>query len=107
MLINTIKPCRRCYRYVSKRVQQRALSYIDCSIRHATTWKAVKPHIQQIVADIVFPIMCHTDADSTLWEEDPYEFVRLKYALPASPICPPAPPADCVGVNSSPPYRPL
>lgn len=23
--------------------------------------------------------MCHTDEDQELWEEDPYDFIRVKY----------------------------
>ena len=30
---------------------------------------------------MVFPLVCHSDADQELWETDPYEYVRTKYGL--------------------------
>lgn len=66
--------------WLAPRVQERALAYVNTSVRHSTTWIAVQPLVQQIVADVIFPIMCHTDADDALWASDPYEYVRSKFA---------------------------
>ena len=39
---------------------------------------------QTIITDFVFPLVCYSDADAELWEEDPYEYVRSKFgATPA------------------------
>ena len=27
----------------------------------------------------MFPLMCYTQEDDELWQEDPYEFIRVKY----------------------------
>ena len=34
---------------------------------------------QGIVQDVVFPLMCYTDSDEELWQEDPYEYIRMKF----------------------------
>lgn len=32
-----------------------------------------------IIQDVIFPIMSYTDADQELWENDPYEYIRVKF----------------------------
>lgn len=27
----------------------------------------------------MFPLMCYTDSDEELWQEDPYEYIRMKF----------------------------
>jgi len=37
-------------------------------------------HVAQgIIQDVVFPLMCYTDSDEELWQEDPYEYIRMKF----------------------------
>lgn len=38
----------------------------------------MKPHMLAIIQDIIFPIMQYTEADATLWEEDPIEYIQIK-----------------------------
>lgn len=64
---------------MAPRVLQQTLNYINQGIAHAVTWKNLKPHIQGIIQDVVFPLMCYTDSDQELWEEDPYEYIRMKF----------------------------
>uniref|UniRef100_A0A3Q2P367 Importin 7 n=1 Tax=Fundulus heteroclitus TaxID=8078 RepID=A0A3Q2P367_FUNHE len=65
--------------YVAPRVLQQTLNYVNQGIAHALTWKSLKPHIQGIIQDVVFPLMCYTDSDEELWQEDPYEYIRMKF----------------------------
>ena len=39
----------------------------------------MKPHIQPIIQEVIFPLMCHSDADEELWNSDPQEYIRIKY----------------------------
>lgn len=32
-----------------------------------------------IIQEILFPLMCHTDEDEDLFENDPVEYIKLKY----------------------------
>lgn len=65
--------------YVSPRVLQQSLNYINQGISHALSWKFLKPHMFTIIQDILFPIMSYTDADEELWDSNPYEYVRVKF----------------------------
>ena len=50
-----------------------------CRVSHAVSWKMMKPHVQVIVQEILFPLMCHSDQDEDLWQADPVEYIRIKY----------------------------
>lgn len=36
-------------------------------------------YLQGIIQDVIFPLMCYTDSDEELWQEDPYEYIRMKF----------------------------
>jgi len=67
--------------YVSPRVMQQALNYINTAISHAHSWKLIKPHMLQIIQDIVFPLMSYSEMDAELWDADPYEYIRIKFDI--------------------------
>lgn len=64
--------------YVSPRVIQQTLNYIDQCIKHAHSWKLLKPHMFAIIQDVLFPLMAHSESDEELWAADPYEYIRIK-----------------------------
>ena len=37
-----------------------------------------------IFQEIVFPMMCYSDADDELWKDDPYEYIRMKFGQSAT-----------------------
>lgn len=39
----------------------------------------IKPHMPAIIQDIIFPLMCHSEADQELWETDPHEYISQKF----------------------------
>jgi len=47
--------------YITPRVLQLVLSYLIQSVNYAVSWKLMKPHMQVLVQDIIFPLMCHSD----------------------------------------------
>ncbi|XP_059170655.1 importin-7-like [Physella acuta] len=65
--------------FVAPRVLQQTLNYINQGISHAFSWKFIKPHIQTMIQDVIFPLMCHSDEDEDLWTSDPHEYIRVKY----------------------------
>lgn len=68
-------------RYVTPRVLQQCLLYLSQGLSHSLTWKHLKPHVQILNQDVVFPLMCYKDEDEKLWQEDPYEYIRMKFNL--------------------------
>ncbi|XP_043944138.1 importin-8 [Protopterus annectens] len=67
--------------YVAPRVVQQALSYLNKGVNHSVTWKQMKPHMQSISEEVIFPLLCYKDEDEELWQEDPYEYSRMKFDI--------------------------
>lgn len=67
--------------YVSPRVLQQTLNYLDQGVGQSVAWKLLKPHMLSVVQDVLFPLMCYSDADQELWNSDPYEYVRVKFDI--------------------------
>lgn len=67
--------------YVSPRVLQQTLNYLEQGVGQSVAWKLLKPHMLSIIQDIIFPLMCYSDADQELWNSDPYEYVRVKFDI--------------------------
>uniref|UniRef100_A0A8D0A294 Importin 7 n=1 Tax=Sander lucioperca TaxID=283035 RepID=A0A8D0A294_SANLU len=70
--------------YVAPRVLQQTLNYINQGIAHS--WSLCSNNILTLYlltrhtsSDVVFPLMCYTDSDEELWQEDPYEYIRMKF----------------------------
>ncbi|XP_031239816.1 importin-8 isoform X2 [Mastomys coucha] len=67
--------------YIAPRVLQQAFNYLNQGVVHAVTWKQMKPHMQNISEDVIFSVMCYKDEDEELWQEDPYEYIRMKFDI--------------------------
>ncbi|XP_045784073.1 importin-7 [Maniola jurtina] len=67
--------------YISPRVLQQTISYIDQCVSHAHSWKLLKPHMFAIIQDVLFPLMSYSEADEELWFSDPHEYIRIKFDI--------------------------
>nr|XP_034824409.1 importin-7-like [Maniola hyperantus] len=67
--------------YISPRVLQQTISYIDQCVSHAHSWKLLKPHMFAIIQDVLFPLMSYSEADEELWLSDPHEYIRIKFDI--------------------------
>lgn len=67
--------------FVAPRVLQQTINYLKNGISNSLHWKVMRPRIQAIIQEVVFPLMCYTEEDDELWQEDPYEFIRVKYDI--------------------------
>lgn len=66
--------------YVSPIVLYHCLGYLRLAVRHAGSWKRVlSKYAVLLVQEVVFPLLCYSDADDELWKDDPYEYIRLHY----------------------------
>ncbi|KAM5171427.1 importin-8 [Mantella aurantiaca] len=65
--------------YVAPRVLQQTLNYLNLGVSHAVTWKVLKQNMQSISEEVIFPLMCYKDEDEDLWQDDPYEYIRMKF----------------------------
>ncbi|CAL5220954.1 g3058 [Coccomyxa viridis] len=65
--------------YIAPRVTNLALQYITTGVALSSPWKTMKPHMQSLMANVVFPLCCFDDEDQELWDEDPQEYIRKGY----------------------------
>jgi hypothetical protein len=49
------------------------------SVSKSVTYQLLKPQLDVVLFEIIFPLMCFNDADDQLWREDPHEYVRKGY----------------------------
>ena len=66
-------------KYVAPRVLQQILNYIETAVGHAHTWKTLKNVYHDMLVIILFPLLCFSDDDQDLWDDDPHEFIRSKF----------------------------
>lgn len=52
---------------------------IPSRVDHANSWKLIKDHFIEIFKSIIFPMMCYSSDDDQLWQDDPYEYIRMKF----------------------------
>jgi len=67
--------------YVAPRILQQALNYLSQGVYNARSWNIVKPHFHEIFKEIIFPLMCHSEEDESMWLDDPQEYIRIKYDI--------------------------
>ena len=51
----------------------------NASIKPKTTWILLKPHVQDLVAQFVFPLICMTPDEIEQFDDDPPEFARSHF----------------------------
>ena len=42
------------------------------------TWNLLKGHVPNLISRVIFPLLCLTQEDLELWEEDPVEYIHKK-----------------------------
>lgn len=68
-------------RYITPRVANNLLNFLQEAIQKQVYWKELEPHIDQIVQQVVIPMLAFDDADQELWDEDPEEYIRKGYDI--------------------------
>jgi hypothetical protein len=68
-------------RYITPRVANNLLNFLQEAIQKQVYWKELEPHIGQIVQQVVIPMLAFDDADQELWDEDPEEYIRKGYDI--------------------------
>ncbi|XP_075230091.1 importin-7 msk [Lycorma delicatula] len=67
--------------YISPRVIQQTLNYINQAVSHAHSWKFLKPHMFAVIQEVLFPLMSYSASDDELWNVDPHEYIRVKFDI--------------------------
>lgn len=56
-----------------------SICLIKISVAHAYSWKVLKPHMLNIIKEIIFPIMQYSETDEDLYNNDTTEYIRQKF----------------------------
>ncbi|KAJ6808075.1 importin beta-like SAD2 [Iris pallida] len=67
--------------YLPDRVINLILQYLNSSISRNAMYQLLQSQLQIILFEIIFPLMCFSDTDQKLWNEDPHEYVRKGYDI--------------------------
>lgn len=62
--------------YLSEEVHRQCLQYMCSAIELSPTYKLMKPHLEVILNNMIFPCLCLSESDIELFTDDPTEFVR-------------------------------
>jgi importin-7 len=46
------------------------------------TWTLLKDNVPNLISHVIFPLLCLTQEDLDLWEEDPVEYIHQKIGIP-------------------------
>ena len=64
--------------WLSKPALSYTLGFLDECVKPKSMWAHLKPNMDNLVAHVVFPILCQSDEDLELFREDPQEYVHKK-----------------------------
>ncbi|OQV13902.1 Importin-8 [Hypsibius exemplaris] len=77
-------------KYVSPRCLQQSLTYVRQALKVPSCWKLIKPHATDLLARVIFPLMCYKEEDIELWQEDPIEWILCRTDVHAEYLSPEA-----------------
>ncbi|KAF2457955.1 putative nonsense-mediated mRNA decay protein [Lineolata rhizophorae] len=64
--------------WMSKPALSYTLAFLDECVKPKSMWNHLKPHMETLISHLVFPIMCQSDEDIELFEDDPQEYLHRK-----------------------------
>jgi len=67
--------------YLPSRVQYSCLSFINHAVRNHVMYPVLKPHVDTLFKEILFPLVCFSNSDRELWTEDPEEYLRKEFNI--------------------------
>ncbi|XP_075231747.1 importin-8-like [Lycorma delicatula] len=65
--------------YVSPRVMELTLDYLNLAVNDVHSWKFLKPHMSYITQQIIYPLLWCTTADIELYYINPHHYIRQKF----------------------------
>ncbi|KAI9757302.1 MAG: hypothetical protein M4579_003513 [Chaenotheca gracillima] len=64
--------------WLSKPCLSFTLAYLDECVKPKSMWGHLKPHMETLVSHVLFPILCQSDEDIELFENEPQEYLSRK-----------------------------
>ena len=63
-------------KYVTDDVYRMCMTYITSCIEMSPTYKVLKPHLESILFQVIFPTLALSSVELELFNSDPQEFIR-------------------------------
>lgn len=67
--------------WLSPRCQKYVVDFLDECVKPKSTWALLRPQLPLLIEHFLFPLLCPTDEDLQLFEDDPSEWVRGHFSL--------------------------
>lgn len=62
--------------FITDNLHRMCLAYMMSSVELSPTYKIIKPHLDFVIFQAIFPTLCLSSEDIELFTDDPVEFVR-------------------------------
>ncbi|OAX84464.1 hypothetical protein ACJ72_01164 [Emergomyces africanus] len=64
--------------WLSKPALSYTLVFLQDCVKPKMTWDHLKPHMDNLIQHLIFPVLCQSDEDIELFETDPSEYLHRK-----------------------------
>jgi hypothetical protein len=64
--------------WLSKASLYYTLNFLDECIKPKSMWTLLKPHTDNLISHLIFPVLCQSDEDIELFEDEPQEYLHRK-----------------------------
>ena len=64
--------------WLSKASLYYTLNFLDECIKPKSMWNLLKPHTDNLISHLIFPVLCQSDEDIELFEDEPQEYLHRK-----------------------------
>jgi importin-7 len=64
--------------FIPERIISVIIDFLNVAIMPAITWQAMKSIMPELFRDVLFPLVCFTQADWEKYQEDPAEWIRIQ-----------------------------
>lgn len=64
--------------WLSKSALSQTLTYLDECVKPKVMWTHLQPHSENLVSHLVFPVLCLSEEDLELFENEPSEYLHRK-----------------------------
>jgi len=67
--------------FLPDRVLNYALQLLEHAVPKPAPYRILQPALPAFLFQVVFPLLCFSQKDALLWEEDPHEYIRKGYDI--------------------------
>lgn len=67
--------------WLSQRCQKLVVDFLDECVKPKSTWALLRPQLPLLISHFLFPLICPTDEDLQLFEDDPVDWARGHFSL--------------------------